>query len=328
MEKQVNVTIIGTGAYGTVLANVLADNGHNVLMYGVVEKQINNINEDNKNSEFFGDLALNKNIKATDDFAYAMEKAEIIFLCVPTFALKKVLSDLNQYGKRKMYIINTAKGLDEENEDLLSRKIKKLIEPRILKSFGAVYGPSVAIEVIEKKPTCIMSCNENIEDAKFIANILHNEYFVTIPTDDLVSCELSAALKNTVAIGAGILGGILNSDNSNASFLTMGINEIEIIASKFGGKDRSFLNYATLGDLILTASSKKSRNYSLGVEIASSGDAKKVLEKHTKTVEGVTTAKIAYEIIKKNQLNCPLFEKVYEILYNNSNPNVLLDCFK
>ncbi|WP_237243784.1 NAD(P)-binding domain-containing protein [Spiroplasma clarkii] len=119
------IAIIGTGAYGTALANVLTDNGHKVLMYGIEEKQVNDINENHLNQAFFQDLLLNENIQATTELAVALEKAEIVILSVPTFAVDNVLDGILKYGKREMHIINTAKGLDEENLDVLSKKSLK-----------------------------------------------------------------------------------------------------------------------------------------------------------------------------------------------------------
>lgn len=326
MDNKVHFTIIGTGAYGTVLANVLADNGHDVIMVGVDESQVKDINENNLNSLFFKDLLLNSNIKATLDFAAAMEKAEVVVLGTPTFAIDKVLDNLVKYGKREMHIINVSKGMDEEKLDVLSKKIKlKLDGEGVMKSLGAIYGPSVALECIQRKPTCVMSCNPDIEVAQLIAELFSNEYFVVKATTDLVGCEVAAALKNTVAIASGILYGFSGADNSKASLITIGNNEIFNIAKLFGAKVETFMNFATLGDLILTASSIKSRNFSLGIEIAERDNADKVLKSHKHTVEGVGACKIGYEIAKKFEISSPLFEIMYEILYNNGKPSVLMN---
>ncbi|WP_339034628.1 NAD(P)H-dependent glycerol-3-phosphate dehydrogenase [Spiroplasma endosymbiont of Cantharis rufa] len=327
MQKE-KIAIIGTGAYGTVLANVLADNGHDVIMYGIEETQVEDINNNHLNSKFFQDLLINSNIKATTDFAAAMEKANIVILSVPTFALDNAIENVIKFGKREMHIINVAKGLDEENLDLLSKKIKKRFQGKdIMKSYGAIYGPSVAIEVIMRKPTCVMSCNEDEKTAIYIANLFSNEYFIVEPTTDVVGCEVAAALKNSVAIAAGLLHGFLAADNSKASLITIGNAEIYTIAKHFGAKIETFMNFATLGDLILTASSLKSRNFSLGVQIAQKDDAKTVLISHKNTVEGVLSCKLAYEISQKYKIKVPMFEILYKILYNNHKPSALVNDF-
>jgi glycerol-3-phosphate dehydrogenase (NAD(P)+) len=326
MNKTVNVTIIGTGAYGTVLGNVLADNGHNVTMYGIIKSQVDDINDNNLNSFFFGDLLINENIHATTDLDFALDKAEIVILGTPTAALDSVLDSVIKAGKHPMHIINVAKGLDKENLNLLSTTIKnKLKGTNIAKSVGAIYGPSVAIEVIQRKPTCVMSCNTDFAVAQEIAEIFSNEYFKALPTKDLAGCEVAAALKNTIAIAAGMLDGLSGSDNARACLITIGLNEMYTIAEKFDAKKETFFNFATLGDLILTSTSIKSRNYSLGREIAKGDNVAKVLKAHRRTVEGVLTCEVAYNIVKKMNISCPLFEIMYEILYNNGKPSALLN---
>ncbi|AHB36150.1 NAD(P)H-dependent glycerol-3-phosphate dehydrogenase [Spiroplasma apis] len=328
--KNMKIAIVGTGAYGTVLANVLSDNGHSVIMFGIDNTEINDINEKHLNSKFFGDLIINDNIIATNDFAQAMEKAEIVILSTPTFALDNALDNVLKYGKREMHIINVSKGLDSENLDVLSKKIKtKLSNKGVMKSYGAIYGPSVAIEVIMRKPTCVMSCNEDKEVAQLMADIFSNEYFFVKTSTDIIGCEIAAALKNTVAIANGILTGFAGSDNSKASLITIGNAEIYNIAKHFGAKIETFMNFATLGDLILTATSPKSRNFSLGLQIAEKDNAKNVLKTHKNTVEGVAACELAYKIIKKHKISSPFFEIMYKILYNNGKPSVLIhDFFK
>ncbi|AOG60214.1 NAD(P)H-dependent glycerol-3-phosphate dehydrogenase [Spiroplasma helicoides] len=328
--KKAKIAIIGTGAYGTVLANVLSDNGHDVLMFGIDEMQVKDINNNHLNTRFFHDLLINESIKATMDFSEAMENAEIVILSTPTFAIDDAIDNIIKYGKREMHIINVAKGLDAENLGLLSERIKnRLKDSGVMKSYGAIYGPSVASEVLLRKPTCIMSCNEDIEIAKYIAELFSNDYFVVRATSDVVGCEVAAALKNTVAIASGILFGFSAADNAKASLITIGHQEMFVIAKEFGAKIETFMNFATLGDLILTASSIKSRNFSLGVQIAENDDANSVLRFHKNTVEGVKTCEIAYKIIKKHKISCPLFEIMYRILYNKSKPSILInDIFK
>ncbi|QGS51720.1 NAD(P)H-dependent glycerol-3-phosphate dehydrogenase [Spiroplasma tabanidicola] len=326
--KKINVAIIGTGAYGTVLANVLADNGHDVVMYGIERIQVEDINNNHLNTRFFQDLIINSNIKATTDIAEAMENAQVVILSTPTFAIENAVDNIIKYGKREMHVINVAKGLDENNLNVLSKFIvNKLTGTGVMKSFGAIYGPSVAIEVIMRKPTCVMSCNEDIKTAEYIAELFTNDYFIVKPTRDIIGCEIAAALKNTVAIASGLLFGFNAADNAKASLITIGNAEIYNIAKEYGAKIETFMNFATLGDLILTASSIKSRNFSLGVQIAQKDDASAVLKYHKNTVEGVKTCEIAYKIVKKLKISSPLFEIMYKILYNKGKPSVLINDF-
>lgn len=321
-----NITIIGTGAYGTCLANVLADNGHNVVMYGVVESQVDDINMYHKNSIFFGETKFNDKIRATLDLAAALEMTDILILGVPTVALKSVIGQIKVAAKRKMIVINTAKGLDEENLGLLSTLVKQeFAGTDLMEHYAAIYGPSIASEVANRKPTGLMLCADDINIAKELCPIFSNEYFYVYPWDDLAGCEIAAALKNTVAIASGIFYGFEAGDNAQASLITVGVNEMYQMGKYFGAKLETFLNFAGLGDLILTASSQKSRNFTLGRQIVEAGDAKTALQNSKVTVEGVRTTKIAFEICQKFKLNTTLFENMYQILYNNIKPIVLIN---
>ncbi|AGY41273.1 Glycerol-3-phosphate dehydrogenase [NAD(P)+] [Mesoplasma florum W37] len=325
MSKK-NITIIGTGAYGTALANVLADNDNNVIMYGIVEQQVDDINIYHQNSVFFDNKKINKTIRATNSMAAALENTDILILGVPTAAIRHVVNDIIKYAKKPMDIINTAKGLDEENLGLLSDKIKKYFEgSNVISTYSALYGPSIAIEVVDRQPTAIMIASETIEKAKELCNVFSNEYFYMYPTTDIAGCEISAALKNAIAIGGGILKAYNAGDNAHATLLTLGLNEMYEFGKHFGAKLETFLNFAGLGDLILTASSKKSRNFRLGERIVELNDAKKALESFNLTVEGVETARIAHEIGVKYQISMNFFEIIYNILYNNVKPISLLN---
>ncbi|WP_026389699.1 NAD(P)H-dependent glycerol-3-phosphate dehydrogenase [[Acholeplasma] multilocale] len=321
-----NITIIGTGAYGTALANVLSDNGHNVVMFGIEESQVNDINIKHENNTFFKGIKINERIKATTDIAAALENTEILVLGVPSFAFNKVLSDVKTYAKNEMIIVNTAKGLDEENLDLLSKVVKRELDGTgLMKYYAALYGPSVAIEVVERKPTALMMVADDIKNAAELCEVFTNEYFYVYPGDDIPGCEIGAALKNTVAIAAGIFKGFNAGDNAQASLITVGANEMYLIAKEYGAKMETFLNFAGLGDLILTASSEKSRNFRLGLAIAETGDAKVAMESFEFTVEGVASAEIAYKMCEKYKINSSLFDIIYQIIYNNSRPITLIN---
>lgn len=321
-----NITIIGTGAYGTALANVLADNGHEVVMYGIVEEQIDDINIYHKNTTFFQGKQINNKIKATSSLATALEKTEILILGVPTSAIQFVVEDIKKYYKRPMHILNTAKGLDEENLGLLSEKVKRLFsDTDVIKTYSALYGPSIAVEVLDRQPTAIMVASEELNTAKELCSVFTNEYFSAYPTNDVAGCEIYAALKNAIAIGAGILNAFDAGDNAHGTLLTIGLNEMYQFAKKFGGKLETALNFAGMGDLILTASSKKSRNFRLGIKIVQFNDAKTALDSFPLTVEGVETARIAHKIGEKYKINMNFFEIIYKILYNNTKPISLLN---
>jgi len=320
------IAIIGTGAYGTALANVLADKGHQVIMYGIVSSQVDDLNLNHENGQFFPGVKLNKNIKATTDLVACLENAQYIILGVPTKALSNVLDEINKYLKHEVVVINTAKGFDDQNVDLLSKMIvDKLKKSGYLKGYCGLYGPSIASEIVDRKPTFVNVASDQFELAEQIAEEFSNEYFFAKPSDDLPGCEVSAALKNVIAICAGMFDGMELGDNAHASLLCLGLNEIMIMAEQFGAKTDTFTNFATMGDLILTASTKKSRNFTFGKMIIETGSTTQAQERYGLTVEGVQSAEVAHKICLKYQISSPLFRSIYEIIYKNKNPHTLLN---
>jgi glycerol-3-phosphate dehydrogenase (NAD(P)+) len=321
-----NITVIGTGAYGTVLANVLADSGHNVVMYGIEEQQVDDLNLRHENTTFFKDLKINEKIKATLDLQVALENSQYLVLGVPTKAIKPTLIKIKELLKTDVVVINTAKGIDEQNLDLLSKMIvNEMQDNPHFKGYTALYGPSVAIEIIHRKPAIVNVAGHNEDLVKAVCSLFQTEYFFAKPSDDLIGCELSAALKNVIAILGGMLYEMQLGDNAHATLLTIGLNEIYQVAKHFGAKVETFLNFATMGDLVLTGSSTKSRNFTFGRKIIEFNSAKKAKEAYNLTVEGALSAKTAFAICEKNQINSRLFKIAYDIIWLDKNPISLLE---
>lgn len=326
--KKLNFTIVGSGAYGTCLANVLSDNGYDVVIYGIDEKQIDDINIYHQNSFFFGDLKLNKNIKATTQLSAALNETDVLILAVPTLALKVVIPKICETTDRNFIVINTAKGMNEEDNNLLSNFIKNQFhKSNLMKDYAVIYGPSIASEVAKRLPTAVTLACEKKEVAEILKPYFLNEYFALEISTDVVGCELVAALKNAIAIGSGILDGLQAGDNARSSLITLGMQEIYKISKVFGGKQETFMSYAAIGDLILTATSPKSRNYRLGYDIGTNNNPKKTLSDSKNTTEGVGVIKIAYDICQKYQIQSNIFSNLYEILYNFKHPVYLANNF-
>lgn len=323
-----NFTIIGSGAYGTCLANVLADNGHEVIIYGIDKTQIEDISIHHRNRQFFGETNLNTKIQATTNLTAALAKADILILAVPTSVVSIILSQVVAIATRPLIVINTAKGLDPDNGNLLSAMIiDKLQKNNLLSHFGVIYGPSIASEVIKRLPTGVTLGMVDKMVADDLKRLFQNEYFGVETSQDIAGCEIYAALKNGVAIGAGIIDGLHAGDNARAALIIKGSQEISEISKIFHGTAATGFSFAGGGDLILTATSPKSRNYSLGKKLAKSSSVKKILINNQVTVEGVAAVKAAYEISRKHNLKTPIFTNLYEILYNFKRPITLVNNF-
>lgn len=314
------IAVLGTGAWATALANVLLDNNHEVYMWGIADDEINDLKK-GYNSKFFKKKKLSAIPSLiTKDLKQIIEQQPtFILIAVPSKfvcdVIKKVIVLLNY----QPYFINVAKGLHPQTNDNLSNTIKKLIQNKS-KGLITLIGPSFAKEVMAKKITIINGLSTNVSCVRIVSAIFNNRYFKIIGGTDEIGAEISAALKNVMAIALGIAYAQHTSINTRAAMLAQATNEISQIIRLFGGKLETICNFCGIGDIYLTCTSTKSRNFNFGRTIAKVG-LQKALSLNNVTVEGYHTAKLIYQIIISNKLNCPVFISTYNILYQNANPS-------
>lgn len=321
------IIILGTGAFASALAQVLADNKNEVLMYGIEKSEVDDINNNHQNSKYFQEIRLNENIVATNDLKQALCDAKVIVFAVPSQGLPSVCQQINELVTYPVHFINIAKGFEPNTGERLSLTIRKNLNPDIIEDLLGLYGPSIAIEIVQRFPTQVTAVSENLLYAKKVQQYFNSENFSVTITNDFIGVECASALKNVVAIISGMLKGQNASDNTVASFITIGLNEAIKFSNKMGGKTETFLTPAGIGDLILTAMSPKSRNYQFGYEIGKTNDPETVIKKLQKTVEGFGTCKLVNEQMSKLKLNLPLFALLYKILYLYENPQIVINNF-
>lgn len=320
-----NVTIFGTGTWGTALAQVLSDNGHTPLLYGIEKNQVDDINDNRRNSFFFGDtVVLHPSIRATTNLDEAMTHSNIFLLSVPSFAMRGLLDQVSKKLDKKVLIINTAKGFDIEKEERLSDLIREEIAPQHLRGVVSLIGPSHAEEVVIRLLTVVTATSLNFDDAVLVQELFSNEYFRVYTQTDEVGAELGVAYKNAIAIASGVLAGLGYGDNSRAALITRGLAEMVRFGLYYGAKLETYLGLTGLGDLIVTCNSVHSRNFQAGFEIGKANDAKVFLTTNKKTVEGIRTAKIIHQLSRKNGLELPIVEGIYKVLYENALPSEIV----
>ena len=317
-----NCTVLGSGTWGSSLAQVLSDNKHNVMIYGIDKGEVDDINLNHKNTKYFGDtVLLNLDIQATMDLALALENAEVIVVAVPTFAVRNILKQIKPYLKNKPYIVSVAKGFDPETFARMSEVIRQEIPGELRQEVVSLIGPGHAEEVILKLLTCITATSIDEEAGRFIQKLFATPYFRVYVQTDEVGAEYGVAIKNAIAIASGISQGIGMGDNAKAALATRGLVEMIRFGTKFGGKFETFMGLTGIGDLMVTCNSVHSRNYQAGFEIGKLNSAKDFLSNNKKTVEGIRTAKIIYEIAKENNIEMPIIESVYAVLFEDKKPN-------
>lgn len=313
------VAVMGTGSWGTALAQVLADNEQEVMMYGVDAKQVAEINS-GYNSKFFDDLQINPNIKATTDLKEAIDRAEVILLVVPTKVASIVLKEIEPLLTKKVYFVNASKGFDPNTNDRMSNTIRALIPSEKRYEVASIIGPSHAEEVILRMYTAIASVSIHFEVAEFVQKLFSNNYLRLYTLNDEIGAEYGVAIKNVLALCSGIISGIGLGDNTRAALLTRGINEMIRYGCSKGGKFETYLGLTGIGDLIVTATSLHSRNFQAGYKIGLEKSAQSIMEDTTTTIEGVRTCKVIYEDAQLNGIELPIIEECYRVLYEGEDP--------
>ena len=293
------VSVIGSGSWGTALSQAIVDNGHELLLYARTEKARDEINIEHTNKRYLKDAVLPNEIVATSDLSEAVTFADVIVIAVPTKVMRETARKINEMETNKR----------------MSEVIKDEIISDNLKGVGVLSGPSHAEELILRNPTVVAIASENDELNKLAQEIFHNKYFRIYVNKDIIGVEVGGALKNIIALGCGIIDGMQYGDNAKAALLTRGLIEITRLGKKLGADEMTFLGLGGIGDLVVTCTSKHSRNYNCGYLIGQGYTLEQAIEKLDMVAEGVRTTKVCYFLSKKYNVYMPITENIYKVLY-------------
>lgn len=310
-----NISVIGTGSWGTALANVLADNGHDVLMWGRNEATVTELNEKHSNEKYLKNVKLNNDLKATTSLENAILNSKVLIIAVPTKAIRSVMQDINLYANEKKIFIHVSKGLEPGTFKRISEMIEEEIKPEFFEGVGVLSGPSHAEEVAIKHPTTVAVASANAEVRKIAQDIFINDYFRVYTNDDLIGVEIGGALKNIIALAAGLIDGLGYGDNAKAALVTRGLAEITRLGVKMGADPMTFIGLAGVGDLIVTSTSVHSRNWKCGNMLGHGATLDEALSQMGMVVEGVRTTEAAYEMAKTYGVEMPITEGLYHVLF-------------
>ncbi|AID01415.1 glycerol-3-phosphate dehydrogenase [Staphylococcus xylosus] len=311
------VTVFGTGSFGTALANVLAENGHQVLMWGKNEQTINEINLQHINSKYLKNAQLNDSIVATLDINSAVSFSEVYLMALPTKAMREVAKSIDSLLTSKKTFIHVAKGIENETYKRVSEMIEDSISPEHNAGIGVLSGPSHAEEVVIKQPTTVAASSKTPEVSKLTQDLFMNDYLRVYTNDDLVGVELGGALKNIIAVASGVISGMGFGDNAKAALMTRGLAEISRLGEKLGADPITFLGLGGIGDLIVTCTSTHSRNYTLGYKLGEGKSLDKALDEMNMVVEGIYTTKSVYHLAKEVDVDMPITAALYSVLFEN-----------
>ncbi|WP_414049696.1 NAD(P)H-dependent glycerol-3-phosphate dehydrogenase [Macrococcus animalis] len=316
-----NVSVIGTGSWGTALSNVLADNGHDCLMWGKTETTVEELNQQHTNQKYLPKVQLNQTLKASNDIAKVVHHADILILAVPTKAIRSVTMQINAVCNNQKMIIHVSKGIEPLTFKRISEMIAEEMDENNLQGVGVLSGPSHAEEVAIKQPTTVAVASHDLNVARTAQDLFMNEYFRVYTNDDLIGVEIGGALKNIIALAAGITDGLGYGDNAKAALMTRGLAEITRLGTKMGADPMTFLGLAGIGDLIVTCTSVHSRNWKCGNMLGQGATLDEALDKMGMVVEGVRTTEAAYEMSKAFKVEMPITTALYKLLFEGLDVN-------
>lgn len=305
------VVVYGSGAWGTALANLLNNNGCNVTLISHFKHEADDMNKTRKNP-MLPMLTIDEKINISCEVSECKGAAAVV-LATPSFAIGETAEKIAPFIDQNTIVINVAKGFDKELR--LSQVIKKGLCGK--GQIVVLSGPSHAEEVAIGIPTAVVCASENESAARFAQNLFMNDYFRVYTHSDVIGVELGGALKNVIALAAGMVSGLGLGDNTLAALSTRGIEEIARLCNAMGGNSRTLSGLSGIGDLIVTCTSLHSRNRRCGVAIGSGMPIDEAIKSAGGVVEGYYAAKVGYKIAKTYNVDMPILNSVYAVLYEN-----------
>ncbi|WP_110927602.1 NAD(P)H-dependent glycerol-3-phosphate dehydrogenase [Bacillus massiliglaciei] len=325
VNRKETIAVIGAGSWGTALAMVLADNEHDVRLWGHKSSQIDEINQYHTNNQYLPDIKLPENIIGYTSLAEAMAGIQTIILAVPTKAIREVLDQIGKAAKQPLTIVHVSKGIEPDSLMRISEMIEEVASPAWLKAVVVLSGPSHAEEVSLRHPTTVSVSSKDMEEAERVQDLFINHHFRVYTNPDIIGVEIGGALKNIIALAAGITDGLGYGDNAKAALITRGLAEISRLGTAMGADPLTFSGLTGIGDLIVTCTSVHSRNWRAGNMLGKGKNLDEVLDNMGMVVEGVRTTKAAYQLAKKYEVNMPIAESLYDVLFNGQEVKQAVD---
>lgn len=310
------ITIIGAGAWGTTLAMLLAENNHEVKIWAYEKEVAEQINTFKENKTYLAGFPLSAKIEATNSLPEALTGSTTTFIVVPSEHFRKTMKSAAQYLKNQMLVIAT-KGIEIETGKLMSDITE---EETKNKNIVVLSGPNLSKEIASGKPAAAVAASSSKKLAEKTQGLVMQERFRAYTSDDVIGVEISGALKNIIAIAAGVCDALNLGDNAKASLLVRGMAEIARLGKKLGAKNETFTGLSGMGDLIATCSSPLSRNHQVGFRIGKGEKLEEIKKDMRAIAEGVPTCKAAYNLAKKLKVEMPITEETFRVLFEGKAP--------
>ncbi len=314
------IAVIGAGSWGTTLANLLAEKGFRIDLWVREEEVLKQIKEERENKVFLPEIKLSERINPVSSFEEALYRKDLLVIAVPSHVLRDVLLKLKPYLSEGIPLVFATKGIENKTLMLSSQIMEDVLELDPKKYFACIAGPSFAKEVARRCPTAVtVACND-VSLGKELQKIFYTEYFRVYLIKDIIGAQLGGALKNVIAIAAGVSDGLEFGSNARAALITRGLAEIIRLGEAMGADPRTFSGLAGVGDLVLTCTGDLSRNRTVGLKIGKGMRLEQIVKGMKMVAEGIRTTRSAYELSKRMNVEMPITEQVYRILYEGKDP--------
>lgn len=317
MKNHKKVAIIGDGGWGTTLAILLHKKGVRVSLWGVFPDYIEVLKSKRENVKFLPGVKIPDDLFITSDLSEAIDGAEILVLAIPSQHMREVVARLKNVDTSGKYFLNASKGIENKTLMRMSEVIRDVFGPV---GVAVLSGPTISWEVARGLPTTVVAASEKEYIAKEIQDLFMTENFRIYTNTDLIGVELGGSLKNVIAIAAGISDGLGLGVNAKSALLVRGIVEMARLGIKMGARQETFFGISGLGDLFTTCVSPHGRNRWFGEEVGKGKKTEEVLKSTEMVIEGVSTAQSCYELGKKYNVEMPIAQQVYAVIYEGKNP--------
>ena len=314
------IGVVGGGSWGTALANLLASKGYTTNLW-VYEKEVKDqILQTRENRVFLPEVKLPANLHPTNDIAEAVLGKKMVVVVVPSHLMREITLKMADAVSKVAIVVTASKGIENKTHLTMTGVLKETLPENQPDRLVVLSGPSFAREVALRLPTVVTVAAEDAETAIFVQQVFATPYFRVYTSEDVIGVELGGALKNVIAIGAGVVDGLGLGLNARAALITRGMTEIRRLGLKLGANPRTFTGLAGIGDLILTCTGDLSRNHTVGVKIGRGEKVGDILSEMRMVAEGVKTARSVYNLSRKLGVDMPIFHEAYRILYEDYSP--------
>jgi len=314
------VSIVGTTSWGTTLGIILARKGLKVGLLARTEKEAGEIKSSGAKTNGFPPVEIPGGLSITDDPREVFADSKAVILAVPSQTMRQNIRVIKPFLTKSMLIASAAKGLEIGTKRRMSQVISEEIDPHYRRNVCVLSGPNLAREVLKGLPAATIAAADDPDVSRIMQRLLTTSNLCVFTHTDVIGVELGGALKNIIALGAGMTDGLGYGDNAKAAFMTRGLTEVSALGVALGANPLTFSGLAGLGDLIATCSSTLSRNHYMGVELAKGRSVDEISKSMDGVAEGISTTKVAWELAREMGLEMPITEKIYRVLYDGFGP--------